>query len=1076
MPIFDNPFDYFFNNNLPSQEEAQRELAKPFTPEEEDSAFQRALGAGRSGLSWIAGSLDKALGGRAIRGALGGQPRELLSIIPFSDTMGLTDEQERVSGEDLARKYGLLRGYGVQGRFEMRDLVGPAIEAALDPGTYLTFGAGALTKAGGTAKKLGIVPKSAAGRIAGFASADDIAKAMGKPLAEATQEAARVGINLDDLVGKPLGSLAALRVPGHEPFANLGTGPTAEAIASKMGGLYQKALYSGPGRTLAAMFDPKVHGATHPIVQRNWRLEADAARARDVARRRGIFDSAEPLLADPSLHAESTASGSLRGAMEGTLPGPHLPAIQESVDRLRTLDDAALQRAQAAGLKMEPLSSVFDTKHAARSPTPVEAPGTIRRGLPKEPHSHQLHTGLGPAIRREEILDVPGGTSTIEAMVRDPRIGTKERTLDALAAEDVVRKEYLQANPARLAELEALEEATAGGGRSLTAEEAKELLQESHKDRIAGSLAAYLGGLDESRLNTGLFGNDVIGDTLRAQEGIDRSISRANVASRTLADAAIVSDTPLPGTMSVGKILPELGLHHDRAGANILNLLSQRGIQADDIAHVRVPADVADAVRALIPKLSAPEYLRGPLGLFDDITNLTRTHMTAEWPGKHVRDAMSSTAQNLQAGAPGAITFGGPTMRKLRAGNVIEGLADSIPAFAGLTDDEATRLLSKELYSQGSFRRGYGGMGREGALAPTDPIIKQFALTVPGIVPEKTLAQIAYDYIPKTKAQANPLNVAGWGGRTTSTFAPVAAGREFGDLIDDVTRGGMFADLRRQGFTPDAAGKLVEQTHFDYLHSLTDFERRVMRRLIPFYSWQKNVIPQQLGYLLREPGGLSGQAIRVSDAFRQAKGFQPPYLGGGLAIPVGDEEDGTQRYLTKMDLPWESPFELLSTGPKGGEKSLMKVLGQLNPLIKGPLEFATGRQFYSGRNLDDLYSRTGIPLADQVIMNSPGARLLTTASSLADPRKDWIANLLNLGTGLRLSDVDMERQRQSVGLDLMREKLRSNPNVRNFEEISVSRENLPKLSPEELELYRLYKTLQQRQRQEAAKRKAASQS
>ncbi len=38
-----------------------------------------------------AGGIEEKFGGRAIRGLLGGKPRELLSVVPFSDTLGITE-------------------------------------------------------------------------------------------------------------------------------------------------------------------------------------------------------------------------------------------------------------------------------------------------------------------------------------------------------------------------------------------------------------------------------------------------------------------------------------------------------------------------------------------------------------------------------------------------------------------------------------------------------------------------------------------------------------------------------------------------------------------------------------------------------------------------------------------------------------------------------------------------------------------------------------------------------------------------------------------------------------------------
>jgi hypothetical protein len=52
-------------------------------------------------------AIDKVTGGRALRGALAGKPRELASFVPFSDTMGLTDEKDKTSGRDLTDAYGV---------------------------------------------------------------------------------------------------------------------------------------------------------------------------------------------------------------------------------------------------------------------------------------------------------------------------------------------------------------------------------------------------------------------------------------------------------------------------------------------------------------------------------------------------------------------------------------------------------------------------------------------------------------------------------------------------------------------------------------------------------------------------------------------------------------------------------------------------------------------------------------------------------------------------------------------------------------------------------------------------------
>ena len=89
-----------------------------------------------SALGYLGDLADKP--GRAVRGLLAGRGREAMAALPFSDTAGLTDPADRVSGADLLASAGLQTGN------ELADaLLGFGAEAALDPTTYLGAGLGA---------------------------------------------------------------------------------------------------------------------------------------------------------------------------------------------------------------------------------------------------------------------------------------------------------------------------------------------------------------------------------------------------------------------------------------------------------------------------------------------------------------------------------------------------------------------------------------------------------------------------------------------------------------------------------------------------------------------------------------------------------------------------------------------------------------------------------------------------------------------------------------------------------------------------------------------------------------------
>lgn len=88
-----------------------------------------------SALGYAGEAIDKP--GRAIRGLLAGRPDEAAAAIPFSDSLGLTDQSRSTSGKDLLSALGLDLGDGIGA-----DAAGFGAEVATDPLTFLGAGAG----------------------------------------------------------------------------------------------------------------------------------------------------------------------------------------------------------------------------------------------------------------------------------------------------------------------------------------------------------------------------------------------------------------------------------------------------------------------------------------------------------------------------------------------------------------------------------------------------------------------------------------------------------------------------------------------------------------------------------------------------------------------------------------------------------------------------------------------------------------------------------------------------------------------------------------------------------------------
>ncbi len=373
------------------------------------------------------------------------------------------------------------------------------------------------------------------------------------------------------------------------------------------------------------------------------------------------------------------------------------------------------------------------------------------------------------------------------------------------------------------------------------------------------------------------------------------------------------------------------------------------------------------------------------------------------------------------------------------------------------------------------WARGTGGfqhtpsaeiIGPGGEVSRRPVSMEDMAAKIPGMTPH-TWKEAGKRYVGQGELpdkSINPLN---------ENFPPIQGGREMGNLVENQNRGELAAALRMQGYSPSVAADLTRGSHFDYSpYAKTAFERNVMTRLFPFYTWTKSAIPYYGGRVFGNPGGVEGLTAKTALNLRQQSGFLPDFLGSGLAIPLGAEEGGKQSYLTRTDLPTEQAFEMAHAGANSGQRTLMSAAAQLNPLIKGPLEWMTGKQFFTGRDVGDLQPAFGTTI-DQLVQNSPFSRIASTVRGLA--REQTPASLaqipMNLLTGIRTSDVDLAGQRDQAMRQTVQRELLADPRFREFERVYPTQGAIPTLDPQTMEMYRLYQTLEQRAHQASLEKK-----
>jgi hypothetical protein len=170
-----------------------------------------------------------------------------------------------------------------------------------------------------------------------------------------------------------------------------------------------------------------------------------------------------------------------------------------------------------------------------------------------------------------------------------------------------------------------------------------------------------------------------------------------------------------------------------------------------------------------------------------------------------------------------------------------------------------------------------------------------------------------------------------------------------------------------------AAGLYVRGTQFDYA-DLSDFERKVMKNIVPFYTWTRYNVPLQIRSVWMEPGKVN-RLLRFHEEVlkawtgedREQEGTLPEWLrrrGGWMTTmttPLSDPETALGRFFGFKEDPIaafiESPLSDLGMLFNATINPLQlmnmdEVVNNLNPLLgKTAYEAITGRSYTSGREL-----------------------------------------------------------------------------------------------------------------------------
>jgi hypothetical protein len=428
-----------------------------------------------------------------------------------------------------------------------------------------------------------------------------------------------------------------------------------------------------------------------------------------------------------------------------------------------------------------------------------------------------------------------------------------------------------------------------------------------------------------------------------------------------------------------------------------------------------------------------------------------------------------------------------------------------------LTDEQATNLIGQLAYAEGLSHRFAGeAMAVAGGQNVMASNIQDAMREIPSMgVNHIDPARIGRKAIAREPGTSmNPLKTRGWFDAPQSEFGPMAAGEEIAGIVESMNRLAPFLHQLKRGVDPTAAAKKVGAAQVMYQgRYFTKAEQQGMATLFPFYKFSSRMIPWTLKQLAEQPTGRLGTTIRAANRLRNPDVMTPDYVAETTSIPLGESPDGSQRYLTGAGLMFEDPLSFVGGGVRG---ALLEAGSRMNPIVKAPLEWATGQTFFQkgpmgGRSLEDLDPAIGRTLANVtgqrdavkwpgseamefVVGNSPLSRASSTArqlSGLARPFTDPQMNgqfmpeagktAMNLLTGARVTNVSPAAQ-ESLLRERVQQMMRQ-AGGKTFIRSYIPEEVEAEMTPQELEdskkLEALINTLSKRAKVRAEARKAA---
>lgn len=174
--------------------------------------------------------------------------------------------------------------------------------------------------------------------------------------------------------------------------------------------------------------------------------------------------------------------------------------------------------------------------------------------------------------------------------------------------------------------------------------------------------------------------------------------------------------------------------------------------------------------------------------------------------------------------------------------------------------------------------------------------------------------------------------------------------KKIGKGIENNARMAHYLSKISEGLSPEKAAESVKKYLFDY-GDLTDFEKNIMKRAIPFYTWTRKNLPLQLESLITQPAkfALPHKIITELESGTEVPNekYMSPYITENVPVRIRKNEKGnTEYFLLGNWLPYASAIDVLS-------QPLETFIGMATPIGKTPFEYLFNKSTYFKNTLGE---------------------------------------------------------------------------------------------------------------------------